>query len=126
MCIEYLAGKILTAQSVVPLQYSIISMRPNGKLATTMVDLKPNNLLHPNDIKNPRVMGSSEHGYLRHVVWAPVGNGIAFVGVATNATFWSMLLMGKFTHSQLSIKSTSSNKSTATLKFLFQAMVLLK
>ena len=93
--IEYLAGKILISQSGLPLQYSIISMRPNGKLATTMVDLKPNNLLHPNDRKNPRVMGSSEHGYLRHVVWSPVGNGIAFVGVATNATFWSMLMMAE-------------------------------
>ena len=76
-------------------------MRPNGKLATTMVDLKPNNLLHPNDRKNPRVMGSSEHGYLRHVVWSPVGNGIAFVGVATNPTFYlvNAFHLGKFTYS---------------------------
>ena len=97
VAIECLATKIFLSPSDFPLQYSIISMRPNGKLATTMVDLKPNNLLHPNDKKDPGVMGSSDHGYLRHVVWAPVGNGIAFVGRATKVTFVSMLFIGKIT-----------------------------
>ena len=59
-------------------------MKENGRLGMDMIDLKPNNKGKSGSGSGRRTMSSADHGFLRHVVWAPVGNGLAFVDYDNN------------------------------------------